>query len=199
MIVFAESSVQRFDYQRSAFSMSAGGVLDMGLVLARIFTMSVPQLKMECSRLGLEYSSSISKPMLQMKVRQYYDQQALARPNPDVHQMPQQQKNDEVMKDEAIDDQDGVICTICYEEYSDSPIRTPRLLPCGHTFCTDCVKSFNGQKGPNMIVCPACSKQLQLPAQAGGVNACPISKYVPINFYAKDVSTRIAFMYSSES
>lgn len=156
--------------------------------------MPVIWLKNECSRLGIAFPSNVSKPMLQEKLRMHYEKQALASQMEGLQKMQQlQQKNDEFMKDEAIDDQEGVICTICYEEYSDIPMRIPRLLPCGHTFCTDCVKGFIGQKGPNLIACPTCNKQLQLP-RVVDVDACPVSKFVPTNFYAKDVSVDISFI-----
>jgi hypothetical protein len=154
--------------------------------------MTVPELKHECTRHNILFSSSVSKPILQEKLRLHFEQlsRAIERENTLHVQQPQRDQ----MKDEAIDDQEGVICTICYEEYSDLPTRTPRLLPCGHTFCTDCVKSFIGRKAPNTIACPTCNHNLQLVAQVANSVTCPVATVVPVNFYAKDVSTLMIFI-----
>jgi hypothetical protein len=31
-------------------------------------------------------------------------------------------------------------CNICYEAYKDESCMQPRLLRCGHTFCTACIE-----------------------------------------------------------
>lgn len=35
----------------------------------------------------------------------------------------------------------ALICSLCYTHY-DSTVRTPRFLPCGHTFCSECLNSL---------------------------------------------------------
>ena len=50
-----------------------------------------------------------------------------------------------------------ILCDICYNEF-DSNIkseRTPRVLQCGDTFCSKCLKS---KKGPE-IICMFCGKK----------------------------------------
>ena len=32
-------------------------------------------------------------------------------------------------------------CCICLEKYNDS-LKIPRMLKCGHTFCSSCLKEF---------------------------------------------------------
>nr|XP_045610760.1 tripartite motif-containing protein 59-like [Procambarus clarkii] len=43
-------------------------------------------------------------------------------------------------------------CSVCYNDYDDNQLR-PRTLPCGHTFCSQCVDNAikNGQ-----LTCPSC-------------------------------------------
>ncbi|XP_069161754.1 uncharacterized protein [Procambarus clarkii] len=46
-------------------------------------------------------------------------------------------------------------CSVCYNNYDDSRLR-PRTLPCGHTFCSQCIDNAieNGQ-----LTCPNCRAQ----------------------------------------
>jgi hypothetical protein len=30
-------------------------------------------------------------------------------------------------------------CVLCFDHYSDEGPTTPRFLPCGHTFCEECL------------------------------------------------------------
>ena len=50
-------------------------------------------------------------------------------------------------------------CRICSEEF-----RDPRMLPCLHTFCLECLeKSGHGKQPGENIPCPFCRKQFQMP------------------------------------
>nr|XP_045595395.1 E3 ubiquitin-protein ligase BRE1-like [Procambarus clarkii] len=46
-------------------------------------------------------------------------------------------------------------CSVCYNDYDDNQLR-PRTLPCGHTFCSQCIDNAieNGQ-----LTCPNCRAQ----------------------------------------
>ncbi|XP_069193729.1 tripartite motif-containing protein 59-like [Procambarus clarkii] len=46
-------------------------------------------------------------------------------------------------------------CSVCYNDYDDNQLR-PRTLPCGHTFCSQCIDNAieNGQ-----MTCPSCRAQ----------------------------------------
>ncbi|XP_069192999.1 tripartite motif-containing protein 59-like [Procambarus clarkii] len=46
-------------------------------------------------------------------------------------------------------------CSVCYNDYDDNQLR-PRTLPCGHTFCSQCIDNAikNGQ-----LTCPSCRVQ----------------------------------------
>ena len=43
-------------------------------------------------------------------------------------------------------------CSICMEVYTD-----PRVLPCGHTFCRQCIEAFGE------LACPVCREGFRLP------------------------------------
>jgi hypothetical protein len=159
---------------------------------SKYLNMSVANLKGECYRLGIRIPSSASKGMLQQMLLNHAQPPGL---NPQVESMQSvQQRQDEQLKDADIDDLEAIQCTICLEEYNENnELQIPRLLPCGHTFCTACLKGFFGQKQPHTVECPTCMAKHQIPRPAVvDVLACPISKSVPINFYAKEASARPA-------
>ena len=56
-------------------------------------------------------------------------------------------------------------CSVCLESLIN---KQPRLLSCGHTFCTPCLQKLSGRK---MVNCPKCRSTTQLPP--GGVQALP--------------------------
>jgi len=45
---------------------------------------------------------------------------------------------------------ESLTCNICVNRYNNKS-RTPKILPCGHTFCNSCTSSFSGK-------CPTCRK-----------------------------------------
>ncbi|KAK3084252.1 hypothetical protein FSP39_010707 [Pinctada imbricata] len=71
------------------------------------------------------------------------------------------------------------VCPICLES-----LKTPRSLPCLHTFCEDCLQTFitsavgNQQQG---ISCPVCRKQIMAPES--GLPYDKWAKSFPINYY----------------
>jgi len=66
-------------------------------------------------------------------------------------------------------------CTICTEVYTD-----PRVLPCGHTFCLNCLREWSKDKQPgDELACPLCRKEFTVPAS--GVGDLP-KNYFVINF-----------------
>eukprot|EP00475_Leptophrys_vorax_P037929 TRINITY_DN6601_c0_g2_i1.p1 TRINITY_DN6601_c0_g2~~TRINITY_DN6601_c0_g2_i1.p1 ORF type:complete len:314 (-),score=60.55 TRINITY_DN6601_c0_g2_i1:33-974(-) len=46
-------------------------------------------------------------------------------------------------------------CSVCWEVYEDTDQRLPRVLLCGHTFCSNCLVSIHNSAARS-IVCPAC-------------------------------------------
>ncbi|XP_048380232.1 E3 ubiquitin-protein ligase RNF183-like isoform X1 [Stegostoma tigrinum] len=65
-------------------------------------------------------------------------------------------------------------CSICYCPYA-TGARCPRVLPCGHTFCSQCLLALlslaePGSSGLCQLLCPLCRR----PAQA-----CPEEDELP--------------------
>ena len=59
-------------------------------------------------------------------------------------------------------------CSVCFEEYTD-----PKILPCIHTLCLNCLKTLN--KG-RRITCPMCNAKHKVPER--GVQAFPENQHV---------------------
>ncbi|XP_035663764.1 tripartite motif-containing protein 3-like [Branchiostoma floridae] len=55
-------------------------------------------------------------------------------------------------------------CSICLELFT-----RPKVLPCQHTFCQDCLQDHAGRGG--VFTCPNCRRQISLPSQ--GVKGLP--------------------------
>jgi hypothetical protein len=173
--------------------MSAAGGGSAAVAAANFMQLSAPELKQECARLGLVYPSNATKAILQTLLRNHNVSLDLKAQMASMQSM--QQHHDAQLNDVDIDDLEPIQCQICCEQYNDSPAQTPRLLPCGHTFCTDCLKGLFGQKQPHAIECPSCMTKHPIPRPAVvNVDDCPVVKSVPINFYGKEVRPRgVAF------
>ena len=66
---------------------------------------------------------------------------------------------------------DITTCPVCYEDFG-AETHIPRLLPCSHTLCTDCIVELLRQ---NFLICPECRKRHHA---NDGKNAFPQNKYV---------------------
>ena len=66
----------------------------------------------------------------------------------------------------------SLICNICLEEYKNNfnSEKTPRILSCGDTFCTECLKKMRKN---NIIVCPICRKE-----NFEEIEKMPVNKYI---------------------
>ena len=63
-------------------------------------------------------------------------------------------------------------CPICTEVYTD-----PRVLPCGHTYCLKCMKTWSKGKHPgNKVACPHCRYEFYVPRK--GVSDLPKNFFV---------------------
>ncbi|XP_078581874.1 uncharacterized protein LOC144865180 [Branchiostoma floridae x Branchiostoma japonicum] len=60
-------------------------------------------------------------------------------------------------------------CSICLELFT-----RPKVLPCGHTFCQDCLQDHASRRVP--LQCPVCRRQVRLPLQ--GVAGLPDSHII---------------------
>ena len=64
--------------------------------------------------------------------------------------------------------EEQLTCPVCLDLY-----KNPKILPCHHTFCQDCVGPCPRElrEGKYFLKCPTCSKPAQIPD--GGVPAFP--------------------------
>ncbi|CAL2035325.1 unnamed protein product [Caenorhabditis brenneri] len=53
-------------------------------------------------------------------------------------------------------------CNNCLEKLSYNPSRIPRTLFCGHSFCSECIKTFILTSRNHSLICPDCSKPTSL-------------------------------------
>ncbi|XP_039263737.2 protein zyg-11 homolog B-like isoform X3 [Styela clava] len=51
-------------------------------------------------------------------------------------------------------------CAVCMESYEESGPQTPKMLPCQHSFCVQCLKNISRA---GRIHCPSCREQFSIP------------------------------------
>ena len=68
-----------------------------------------------------------------------------------------------------------VECSICLEKYNKKD-KLPRILSCGHTFCTSCIKKIKSKNSSeNHIKCPI---DLKIGFETNNVEEIPINRIV---------------------
>lgn len=104
------------------------------------------------------------------------------------HESPQQSLapptlNDNNNNDSSSLDRKGITqqrknlqCSVCLKNYQD-----PRLLPCFHSFCANCLESSCLQKGkrkgkPDSVYCPICTETTELTSK--GIQGLPKNMYM---------------------
>ena len=65
-------------------------------------------------------------------------------------------------------------CPLCCEAYEEAGKHVPRMLPCHHTVCQECVANLLQRRGIS-VICPECRKQHRA---GNGVKTFPQNKYV---------------------
>ena len=60
----------------------------------------------------------------------------------------------------------GTRCSICYEHYNDQS-KCPRMLSCGHSFCSSCLERLHHG---NTIDCPTCRNPVVVPSGVQGLS-----------------------------
>jgi hypothetical protein len=83
-------------------------------------------------------------------------------------------------KDEAEKGGGAGACSVCFEEF-DEALHLPRLLHCGHSFCTQCLTDLP-RTTPHTLSCPRCRAPTRL--DVSGAQA------LPCNFDLLDVLTQ---------
>ncbi|ESO92129.1 hypothetical protein LOTGIDRAFT_121359, partial [Lottia gigantea] len=48
-------------------------------------------------------------------------------------------------------------CSICFDS-----VKSPKILPCGHTFCLGCIERYIGNK-TETVTCPICKQDVKIP------------------------------------
>ncbi|KAK7481530.1 hypothetical protein BaRGS_00027179 [Batillaria attramentaria] len=66
---------------------------------------------------------------------------------------------------------ESLTCPLCLEVF-----RTPKILPCFHTFCECCLKDLVHNHPAGTFPCPSCRQDIQLPS--GGVSAFRSNFYI---------------------
>jgi tripartite motif-containing protein 2/3 len=66
--------------------------------------------------------------------------------------------------------QENLTCVMCFELYNDQQ-HLPKVLPCQHTFCLECLNRYVQKYAGKMFPCPLCKSFFSLPD--GGVRAVP--------------------------
>ena len=69
-------------------------------------------------------------------------------------------------------------CPSCFDIYDDTN-KIPRNMPCGHTYCEDCLNKWFLAK--NIIECPACRKKIDVKIPANSLSK---------NFVAADLARK---------
>lgn len=77
-------------------------------------------------------------------------------------------------------------CAICFERF-DERTHYPRMLSCGHTFCSNCLKDLLNDDA--QIACPTCRREIAVPSGIEGI---------PKNFMLLDVMLAVGDASGSE-
>ena len=64
-------------------------------------------------------------------------------------------------------------CSVCFETFSEVGNKCPKLLPCSHTLCLECLRQIT--RG-TQVECPECRQFHQVPI--GGAGAFPTNRYL---------------------
>lgn len=59
--------------------------------------------------------------------------------------------------------EEALECGICLEPFETKGEKIPRLLTCGHTFCTGCIKGFREDIVAASIICAVCNQKTKIP------------------------------------
>ena len=61
-----------------------------------------------------------------------------------------------------IDISEEIKCPICLEQ-----LKQPKILPCQHTYCLDCLEEVAKLNNPDTLDCPECRREFKIPPESG--------------------------------
>ena len=61
-----------------------------------------------------------------------------------------------------IDISEEIKCPICLE-----PLKQPKILPCQHTYCLECLEEVAKLNNPDTVDCPECRREYKIPPESG--------------------------------
>ncbi|KAK7481570.1 hypothetical protein BaRGS_00027219 [Batillaria attramentaria] len=73
--------------------------------------------------------------------------------------------------DDVTNKRESLTCALCLDIYT-----SPKLLPCHHTFCEQCLKDLAARHPSGTFPCPACREETTVPP--GGVSAFQTNFYI---------------------
>ncbi|EGT38559.1 hypothetical protein CAEBREN_02162 [Caenorhabditis brenneri] len=72
------------------------------------------------------------------------------------------------------------VCMVCYNAFH-SKTRVPKILPCGHSFCQECIVGLiRSRPDSSAVVCATCRRSYRVDPEN-------VSKSVPTNFVLRDM------------
>ncbi|XP_054755106.2 uncharacterized protein LOC129261089 [Lytechinus pictus] len=69
----------------------------------------------------------------------------------------------------SLEDQRGRQCNVCYHSFARDGEHVPRILTCGHTYCTACLGKLVGKFSHGKICCPTCKTDTTIPGLVNNV------------------------------
>ncbi|XP_071498906.1 uncharacterized protein [Diadema antillarum] len=67
------------------------------------------------------------------------------------------------------EEQRGRHCNVCYHAFSRDGEHVPRILTCGHTYCTACLGKLVGKFSRGKVCCPTCKADTSIPGLVNNV------------------------------
>ncbi len=70
-------------------------------------------------------------------------------------------------------------CNVCLEPYETEAVRVPKLLPCSHTLCLQCLLQVCDED-KDCVQCPECRAVHGVPNDDGDVASFPTNRSVDV-------------------
>ena len=80
-----------------------------------------------------------------------------------------------------IDISEEIKCPICLEQ-----LKQPKILPCQHTYCLECLEEVAKLNNPDTVDCPECRREFKIP-HGSGVKGFPENRPMKFDLEQKKV------------